>query len=89
MNNVWLFVAQIPLQCGFFDNKQKVIPMNQPKILTVKCPNCAAPVEWLPENAFRPFCSETCRLIDLGEWANDTRAIACTPNAEDWTDLPE
>ena len=24
-----------------------------------------------PDNAFRPFCSERCRLIDLGQWATD------------------
>lgn len=24
-----------------------------------------------PENKWRPFCSERCRLIDLGKWASD------------------
>ncbi|SSY70555.1 DNA gyrase inhibitor YacG [Alysiella crassa] len=52
--------------------------MNQ--ILTVKCPICAAAVAWLPENAFRPFCSERCKLTDLGEWADDSRAIPCPPD---------
>jgi hypothetical protein len=28
-------------------------------------------VEWRPENAFRPFCGERCKLIDLGAWANE------------------
>jgi endogenous inhibitor of DNA gyrase (YacG/DUF329 family) len=28
-------------------------------------------VEWTPENRFRPFCSERCKLIDLGQWANE------------------
>lgn len=53
-------------------------------VLTVLCPTCSASVAWLPENAFRPFCSETCQLIDLGEWASDTRAIACTPDSDEW-----
>ncbi len=53
--------------------------------LTVKCPTCAAPVAWLPENTFRPFCSETCQLIDLGEWADEKRAIACEPESV-WMD---
>lgn len=35
----------------------------------VACPTCAKPVEWRPENAYRPFCSERCKLIDLGDWA--------------------
>lgn len=43
--------------------------------LTVKCPTCGKLVEWEPQNAFRPFCSERCKLIDLGEWASDSRVI--------------
>lgn len=35
----------------------------------VNCPTCGKPVAWLPENRFRPFCSERCRKIDLGAWA--------------------
>ena len=27
--------------------------------------------ESMEDNAFRPFCSERCKLIDLGAWAND------------------
>lgn len=38
---------------------------------TVKCPQCGQPSLYAPENAFRPFCSERCRLIDLGEWASE------------------
>jgi endogenous inhibitor of DNA gyrase (YacG/DUF329 family) len=41
--------------------------MNVPK--TVQCPTCGKPVPWSPESAFRPFCSERCRNIDLGAWA--------------------
>jgi endogenous inhibitor of DNA gyrase (YacG/DUF329 family) len=41
------------------------------KIKTVNCPTCGKPVEWRPENKFRPFCSERCKLIDLGEWATE------------------
>jgi len=26
-------------------------------------------VAYSPENKWRPFCSERCRLIDLGKWA--------------------
>jgi len=39
------------------------------KFKTVACPTCNQPVEWRPENKLRPFCSERCKLIDLGEWA--------------------
>jgi uncharacterized protein len=40
-------------------------------IKTVACPTCAAAVEWRIENAFRPFCSQRCKLIDLGAWGNE------------------
>jgi uncharacterized protein len=34
----------------------------------VRCPICRAEVDW-EGNPHRPFCSERCRLIDLGAWA--------------------
>ena len=41
----------------------------------VKCPTCHKEVEWNKNNPFRPFCSERCRLIDLGDWASETHRI--------------
>jgi uncharacterized protein len=41
----------------------------------VSCPNCGKPVEWSPESRWRPFCSERCRLIDLGQWFSEEHAI--------------
>jgi len=37
----------------------------------VSCPRCGAQVAWSPENRYRPFCSERCKLIDLGAWATE------------------
>lgn len=34
------------------------------------CPNCGRPVD-LAVDAERPFCSERCRLIDLGAWLTE------------------
>jgi hypothetical protein len=34
----------------------------------VRCPTCRAEAAW-EGNPHRPFCSERCRLIDLGAWA--------------------
>jgi hypothetical protein len=31
---------------------------------------------WSTDNPFRPFCSERCRLIDLGAWASDEYQIS-------------
>lgn len=42
---------------------------------TVKCPTCGRPVEWTAEQKWRPFCSERCKLIDLGAWADEAHRI--------------
>lgn len=42
----------------------------------IACPTCGKKDTWKPENAFRPFCSDRCKLIDLGEWASESRRIA-------------
>ncbi|MBT8143693.1 MAG: DNA gyrase inhibitor YacG [Gammaproteobacteria bacterium] len=44
--------------------------------MQVKCPTCRQPVEWTDDAKWRPFCSERCRLIDLGEWFNEQHRIA-------------
>lgn len=44
----------------------------------MKCPTCQTAVIWGPKSAYRPFCSDRCRLIDLGEWASETRRIPDT-----------
>ncbi len=57
--------------------------------LTVACPQCQKQVEWSEKNPYRPFCSERCKLIDLGAWADESHRIAGEPaldegNIEDW-----
>ncbi|MCG6862611.1 MAG: DNA gyrase inhibitor YacG [Chromatiaceae bacterium] len=42
---------------------------------TVACPSCGKPVPWKKESEWRPFCSERCRLIDLGEWFDERHRI--------------
>lgn len=34
------------------------------------CPTCKKPVEWSVSSLYRPFCSERCKLTDLGGWLN-------------------
>jgi len=46
---------------------------------TVHCPQCGEPTEFAPTNIYRPFCSERCRLIDLGAWASDRYRVAGDP----------
>lgn len=46
----------------------------------VDCPTCGSKVEWLEKNRYRPFCSERCKQIDLGAWAEEKYTIpAVTP----------
>jgi endogenous inhibitor of DNA gyrase (YacG/DUF329 family) len=42
---------------------------------TVACPHCGQPVPWGQESPYRPFCSERCRLIDLGGWLDESYRI--------------
>jgi endogenous inhibitor of DNA gyrase (YacG/DUF329 family) len=40
----------------------------------MKCPTCDKSVQW-QDNPDRPFCSERCRLIDLGAWVNEEYTV--------------
>jgi endogenous inhibitor of DNA gyrase (YacG/DUF329 family) len=40
----------------------------------MKCPNCKKDVN--KDNPEFPFCSERCRLIDLGNWASEKYVIS-------------
>lgn len=57
--------------------------------LTVKCPTCQKEVQWSENALFRPFCSERCKLIDLGEWAAEEKAIPGEPVFIDTPDNDE
>ena len=41
----------------------------------VPCPTCGRNVRFDASSPFRPFCSERCRLIDLGAWASENYRI--------------
>jgi endogenous inhibitor of DNA gyrase (YacG/DUF329 family) len=41
----------------------------------VTCPTCGGGVKWTSGNEFRPFCSERCKLMDLGAWASEQHRI--------------
>jgi uncharacterized protein len=40
----------------------------------VKCPTCKRAIDW-STSEFRPFCSDRCRLIDLGAWLAEKHTI--------------
>lgn len=47
--------------------------------MQVKCPTCQQLSAW-QDNPWRPFCSERCRLIDLGSWVDEEYRIAGRKN---------
>ena len=53
--------------------------MKSDKVRQVDCPTCQAVVLWTRSNKYRPFCSERCKLIDLGDWAMEKRIIVGEP----------
>lgn len=49
------------------------------KPIIIKCPTCGRKVNWTPEETYKPFCSERCKLIDLGEWVMEEKRIPGEP----------
>jgi len=45
----------------------------------VACPTCSAMSSWSSSNPYRPFCSERCKLIDLGGWFEERFRIPGQP----------
>jgi endogenous inhibitor of DNA gyrase (YacG/DUF329 family) len=46
------------------------------------CPRCGNSASLEPTNDWRPFCSERCKLIDLGAWFAEQHVIAADPDPE-------
>ena len=57
--------------------------MNQQRI--VRCPTCRGDSVYETSNPYRPFCSERCKLIDLGAWGNEDFRM---PDEKPPDDLP-
>jgi endogenous inhibitor of DNA gyrase (YacG/DUF329 family) len=56
---------------------------------TVACPRCGAAVEWSPQARFRPFCSERCKMNDLGAWAMEKYKVKAHENEDDDSERPD
>lgn len=63
--------------------------MTTKKPLVVDCPNCKKQVIWNSQQIHRPFCSERCKLIDLGEWASEQHKIPGDPIHSELDSDPE
>ncbi len=52
----------------------------------VPCPHCGEMAVFAPENKWRPFCSERCKMIDLGAWATESYRIPVQENDQGLSD---
>ncbi|MDD2319337.1 MAG: DNA gyrase inhibitor YacG [Geobacteraceae bacterium] len=52
--------------------------------MIVACPICRKETEW-QGNPHRPFCSDRCRMIDLGAWSSEEYRVPSEtfPSAEE------
>jgi len=48
------------------------------------CPRCEKETILSNKNLYRPFCSEKCKLIDFGSWANEDNKISRPIQSEDF-----
>ena len=54
----------------------------------IVCPYCGKPNTWSASNKYKPFCSERCKLIDLGDWADEKYRIPTQPDSSE-DNIPE
>ena len=54
----------------------------------VRCPQCGGESLWSADNKFRPFCSERCKLIDLGAWASELYRVPVEESVDPLSEPP-
>jgi endogenous inhibitor of DNA gyrase (YacG/DUF329 family) len=57
----------------------------------VKCPRCGKETAY-EGNEYRPFCSERCKLLDFGAWADEEYSLPAEgtgPSEEDIAEIEE
>jgi endogenous inhibitor of DNA gyrase (YacG/DUF329 family) len=54
----------------------------------VNCPTCGKRIEW-SESEYRPFCSEKCKLLDLGDWIEGNFRVPDENSQLDEKDIQE
>ena len=55
------------------------------QIRSVSCPNCRANSVYAQSNPYRPFCSERCKNMDFGAWADESFRMADRDDSPDST----
>jgi len=69
---VWPPSARVDTLCGRSYDQAEMdgspsSPSREQTKISVTCPNCGAAAPW----RLNPFCSLTCRLVDLGVWLDE------------------
>jgi endogenous inhibitor of DNA gyrase (YacG/DUF329 family) len=54
----------------------------------IKCPTCGRETQF-EGNEFRPFCSERCKLLDFGAWADESYSLPAENSALTEEDLDQ
>ena len=54
----------------------------------VRCPQCGGESVWSADNEYRPFCSERCKLIDLGAWASESYRVPVQETTDPLSEPP-
>ena len=54
----------------------------------VKCPKCGKETQY-EGNEFRPFCSERCKLLDFGAWADEEYSLPAEAHEINEEDVAE
>jgi uncharacterized protein len=54
-----------------------------PQPRSVACPACGKPALFDTANRWRPFCSQRCRITDLGAWASESYRIPAKPGDDE------
>ena len=58
-------------------------PLSRPPRRIVTCPTCKGDSIYDVSNAFRPFCSERCKNMDFGAWADEGFRVAADPEPDE------
>ncbi len=68
--------------------KSQQAPKGETSARQIPCARCGKPTLFTSENPYRPFCSERCKLIDLGNWADGRYNIPINNPTDSPTDNP-
>jgi endogenous inhibitor of DNA gyrase (YacG/DUF329 family) len=59
------------------------MPEPSPRKRVVPCPTCKGESLYDVSNPFRPFCSERCKNMDFGAWADEGFRLAADPEPDE------